>query len=454
MPANLRSRTRASRALLTTLAAVLLLLSGLASTSAASLQLSEPSSTPRETWQFNGRVRAAVVVGNVAYVGGAFTAALPPASSSSQTPVTRQNLAAINLTTGDLTGWSPSANNTVWSMAASPDGSTVYAGGAFTSIDGASRTKVAALAAWDGALQPWKVNLNGTVRAIAPTATWMYLGGGFTKAGGLDQPRLARVSPSSAQVDPAWRPKVAQYDQGDIDPTTGKTVTCPPRCSPLVTALEIATSGDLYVGGHFGKLNGVNRNNAGQVSKANGATLAWHPNVFLGAPTNPNQKNFVYDISASPTTSAHPRRVFICGDFYQVGNRVSPNLAAVDSETGALDTRWRSSTDGGTPACELGSDDRLYIGGHFQYVGGIKAKEQGSIRNHLASLPASDRPFNSSMGCYCAFPTEWNPNVNSVLGTHVITSTASWLVTGGDWTKVNGGRVTQAKFAAFDLSTG
>jgi hypothetical protein len=399
------------------------------------------SRTPNSSWQFDGRVRASVIIGTTAYVGGEFTQAIPPASAADQTPAPRARLAAIDLTTGDLLSWNPAANNKVWALAASPDGSTVYAGGAFTAIDGVSRSRLAAFSTAGGQLTSWNAKVGGLVRSILVTGTHVYVGGQFSQ-------RLRRFDPSTGALDSSWQPKISQIPAGDPDPSTGGPAQCPPRCTPAVTSLAAANSGDIYVGGHFGLVNGTYRNNGAAVSSADGSTMAWHPDVFKANPTNPNQKNYIYGIAVSPATTSHPDRVFICGDFYEVGGNTSPNLAAVDAVSGAYDTRWRSSTDGGAPACVLGPDDNLYVGGHFRYVGGIKASQTGLLRNHAAALSAQDPPHAD--GCYCAYPNDWNPNLNSSLGTHTLAASAAWIVVGGDFTKVNG--KPQAKYAQFPVT--
>lgn len=115
------------------------------------------------------------------------------------------------------------------------------------------------------------------------------------------------MDPSTGAFDRSWRPKINQLPAGSIDPYTGSTVACPPRCKPSVTSLAVATSGDLYVGGHFGLVNGSNRNNAGEVSATDGSmAMPWDPNIFVAAPTNPRQHNYVYGIAVSPVTSLPP----------------------------------------------------------------------------------------------------------------------------------------------------
>ena len=82
---------------------------------------------PNSTYQVNGKVNTMIRVGNRVYIGGDFTQLL----GHSGEVVPRLNLAALDAETGVPVAWDPSADGVVFTLAASPDGSTIYAGGAF-----------------------------------------------------------------------------------------------------------------------------------------------------------------------------------------------------------------------------------------------------------------------------------------------------------------------------------
>jgi hypothetical protein len=56
-------------------------------------------------------------------------------------------------------------------------GTTVYAGGSFSSIGGQSRANLAALDATTGAATPWNPTVGGTVTTLAVSGTTVYVGG-------------------------------------------------------------------------------------------------------------------------------------------------------------------------------------------------------------------------------------------------------------------------------------
>src|SRR3954469_3525248 len=61
---------------------------------------------PTSTWQTNGRVLAAVSIGDKLFIGGRFTQLRPPAGGSGSA-VTRNHVAAISLRTGKVLDWNP-----------------------------------------------------------------------------------------------------------------------------------------------------------------------------------------------------------------------------------------------------------------------------------------------------------------------------------------------------------
>jgi hypothetical protein len=103
------------------------------------------------------------------YVGGEFTTV---------GVYTRNRIAAITASTGDVTSWNPNANGTVYALAVS--GSTVYVGGTFTNVGTQPRNRLAALSVATGNATSWDPNANGEVRALAISPSALDVGGDFT----------------------------------------------------------------------------------------------------------------------------------------------------------------------------------------------------------------------------------------------------------------------------------
>ena len=164
------------------------------------------------TWQTNGVVYATGTVGGKVLAGGTFSQISPPSGGGGTTQA-RNALAIFNAETGApdscqytvaLAGGTP----TVRAIVPSPDGSTIYVGGNFTSINGAA---VARLAALDPAACTIKAlrtaAIGGPVLGLAVTNSTVFFAGQFTTVASQVRDRLAAVNSSTGALLP-WPPSL------------------------------------------------------------------------------------------------------------------------------------------------------------------------------------------------------------------------------------------------------
>ena len=134
------------------------------------------------TVQIDGVVWSQTVVGNTVYVGGSFANARPAGAAPGTNLTPRSNFLAYNLTTGELiTTFAPSFNAQVRTVVASADGTRLYVGGDFTSVNGVSRSRIAAFDLATGNLVPFFPSVAYNVHAIVvhPSGSPVYVGGNF-----------------------------------------------------------------------------------------------------------------------------------------------------------------------------------------------------------------------------------------------------------------------------------
>jgi hypothetical protein len=147
----------------------------------------------------NGVVRSLASDGSRLFVGGSFT------TIGGQS---RSRLAAVDLTSGAVSGaFRANANSHVYAL--SYGGGRVYAGGSFSTISGVSRSRIAALSPTSGgAISGFAPSANGTVAAVAatPDGSAVYVGGAFTTLNGVSRPYLGRLSSSGARVNLTFSP--------------------------------------------------------------------------------------------------------------------------------------------------------------------------------------------------------------------------------------------------------
>jgi hypothetical protein len=326
----------------------------------------------------DGRVYAVAYLGGTVYIGGSFT-------SVNGTP--RNRLAALNAADGTLLGWNPNANNTVRALKVSPAGTRVYAGGDFTVVGGLARARVAALSpSGSGAPLAWSPYVNATVKAVTTSnsGATVYLGGDFDSAAGAGRQRLAAFNATSGKLSTTFKPVVSNG--------AGNFAT--------VLTMDVSANGDtLYFGGDFALVNGHARRNAAAVSTGVATLRAWSPSATA-------------DVVGELTVSNSGRTVF-------AGGRSAGGYAQAYGPNVGGSPVWNVVTDGDVEALAV-SSSILYLGGHFDAVGGVG-------RHHLAALRAAGGGLEN-----------WNPDANGVLGAFAAAVTGSHLAFGGAFTTVGG----------------
>jgi len=202
-----------------------------------------------------GIVERIVVSGNNVYVAGSFT------NIDHQI---RNHLAALDMKTGKLRNWQPSANDDVRALLAS--GNTIFAGGRFTHIGGESRRRIAALHRQSGKLMDWGPEANDAVRDLVMSEAGILAGGLFSEIGGVSRGRFAAIDPWTGRVASST-PRVSNTNKlGDFERTSYINTIKP--VGPIV-----------YLGGLFNEVGGVASANLSAVDSTTWADLPWNPKV-------------------------------------------------------------------------------------------------------------------------------------------------------------------------------
>lgn len=206
---------------------------GLAPAAHAATPVSFPN-VPIASWRANGPGYASLVIGETVYVGGSFTTTTSPNGATS---VNRGNLAAYDARTGALVGtFNAHTNGAVRALAY--DGTNLYVGGSFTSINGVSRGRLAAVDPVSGAVRAgWRADANSNVYglSVAVDARRLFAVGSFSTFGGASRSRIAAANLSDGSV----------------------TSFAPSSASTVVTVAATRDGGAVYVGGNLTTVNGT-----------------------------------------------------------------------------------------------------------------------------------------------------------------------------------------------------
>ena len=363
---------------------------------------------PDPTCQTNGVVRTILYLDGVAYLGGDFTQAAPAGVvMGGRGTVGRAHLAACSEKTGALLKWNPGANDRVMSLARR--GSTIYAGGLFTRLAGKPRSRIGALTR-AGKATAFNPGANHEVFVVrtGPNGN-LFAGGAFSKLAGTAAARVGELTPGGKRV--TWHVAVGQV----------AGLACPPRCPPRVFA--IAFSGQtVYLGGHFGTVNGVSRNEMAAVGLKTGVLTAFNPNIY--APANCPTCQTVETarvLTVIPNAATHA--IYACGGFWRVnGNKLAYDVGAFNPTTGALDPKFTIGDDGDTLGCAI-RNNVLYMGGHFNYIGPLCLHNSAAPCQLYHHVAAANILTNTLL--------PWNPGANSSDGIYTIRADATHVGFGG-----------------------
>ncbi len=335
---------------------------------------------PRTSWTpTSGRVYAIVQAGDAIYIGGSFTALWPPSGGAA---VVRNGLAALDASTGALLPWNPDSNGEVRALEASADGATVYVGGAFTTVGGVARARLAAVNATTGAVDAgFRANASATVVALERVGSTLYAGGHFTTLGGQTRARLAAMDGVTGALRPGFT--------GSADAAVRTLLASPDGTS-------------IAVGGEFTSLSGQSRTYIGAIDQ-NGVATSWRPPVPCVDALLPC---YLYDLTQDADT--------VYAGVGGPGGRVT----AYSRSSGSI--RWDTTGDGDVQGLAV-YGGVVYVGGHFDLDFG------GQPRAGLAAL-------TSSSG---SLLPDFKPQLLNGLGVFDILPAADHLRVGGGFQSVD-----------------
>lgn len=361
------------------------------------------------TVQINGVVWAQTVVGNTVFATGNFTTARPAGAAPGTSETPRTHLLAYDITTGNLiTGFNHTLNAQGRAITASPDGTRVYVGGDFTTVDGQTRNRIAAFSTVDGSLLSWNGGAAASVRALAVTDSTVYAGGVYSSAMGNNRSRLSAYSTSSGALL-NWAPVAANGQVNALVVTPDKS--------------------RVIVGGQFNSLNGVQAYGLGAVDATSGATLTWATNQIV--------RNSG-DRAAISSLRSDGRYIYGTG---WVSQATSGNLEggfAASPNTGEL--VWLQDCHGDSYD-NFPVNGVLYSVSHAHFCGNIGAFPQTTPWSYYRALAfttnATQTITKNTLAGYADFagkpaPTQLNWYPRIAAGTFTGQNQGAWSIAGND----------------------
>lgn len=352
---------------------------------ATSIGLTAPASLAYSTaplplaWEPDGHVLDSIVRGDRLYLAGTFTG----------------GIAALDASTGALI-WKANADNEVQAVAVSGDGTRVFAGGNFVTVNGQTHRRLVALNASNGSvISTWRPSATGKVTSLVVNAGILYVGGRFGSLNGSHRKGLAAVDAGSGH-------RVLSFDHYVDKP---------------VESLAIG-AGRLIVAGRFTHVDGSARASLASINLSNYSLTSWSPHRVCSS-------CYTYWDVATDGVNAY---VGTSGPGGQLG--------AFNLNTGQMPWPY-VRTDGDVQAVAVGPDGFVYFGGHFaQFV-----RNRSFPRTQMANI-------NATTGAVGSFAPRMYRSYPGVL---TITATPARLYVGGAFSGVHegGGNNHEPYLAAF-----
>ncbi len=296
--------------------------------------------------------------GETLYLGGDFGT-----MTGDFTP--QSNVAAMDTTgVGTLLAFDPQPageSSVVNALQLTDDGSILYMGGAFLSVNaettGDGRNRIAAFTtAGAGTLVAgFDPNADGLVLTLelSPDETQIYAGGNFSAIGGGSRNGLAKISTSDGSLVGAFDANVTGSGQ---------------EVRSLALSSDEAT---LYVAGDFTGIGGEASTYFGELNVTTGAATDFSPNFN--------------DVARTVAVATSTGEVYIGGSFTGYGEVSAPYLLGIDLSDDSLITAFTPVPDATVLTLALSSDDELlYAGGDFADV------NSGTPRDYLAAFDTTD----------------------------------------------------------------
>jgi outer membrane protein assembly factor BamB len=156
---------------------------------------------PVNSWGHDGIAYSVDIQGNAVYVGGDFAHA-----EKGNQSMARANVMAVQRDTGDLLpGFVANTDGIVHSVLS--DGTSVYIGGEFTTINGVAKSRLAKVDAVTGAVDPsFTANAPNFVSDLLLWGNKLYVVGEFGQINGVARKGAALVDKATGAVDPTFDP--------------------------------------------------------------------------------------------------------------------------------------------------------------------------------------------------------------------------------------------------------
>jgi hypothetical protein len=364
----------------------------------------------------SGAVYKFTQVGGTMYAGGAFSSVSTPAGVSPGGTFARSNIVAFNAATGVVsTSFAPSVNGEVWAMAT--DGTSLWIGGTFTTVNGVARRGIAKLNPTTGAvITAFNANLaSGKVTELA-------LVGGRLIAGGTFPGKLRAVNPTTGANTGYLNLSIS----GSVTTNAGPVEVYRFAVNPAGTRLVAV--------GNFTSVGGQTRYRAFMLDLGPTATVnAWYYAPLQNLCAAGSLPDYMRDVDFSPDGSWF---AFVSTGYIPRTGGVGRDLcdAAARFETAVSNpTRptWINYTGGDTLHSVAATNVAVYVQGHQRWLNNPQGRNS-------AGPGAVSREGIGAIHPTTGLALAWNPGKERGVGGKDLYVTSAGLWVGSDTNRIGG----------------
>jgi chitodextrinase len=362
----------------------------------------------------DGEVVSIWQIGSRVVIAGEFTQ-VADADDNGGTIYPRTNIAAFDATTGLVdTGFDPVLDGTADVVIPAGDGTSVFVGGSFGSVNGTPRPRVARvdLATGDVITSFDTNDVNGIVRDMRLVDGRLVIGGAFTVVNGTPRSALASLDPATGAVT----------DDIDVD-ISGQHSGGTTR----VTKMETTPDGErLLIIGNFTQVGGLDRDQVAllDLSGASASVSPWDTEHYEQTCLSIFE-TYMRDLDISEDGSY---AIITTTGAYRPNSPCDTTARfELTPETGGAQPTWSSYTGGDTLYGVEIHDGVAYIGGHLRWVNNPFAGDRhgagGVARSGMAALDV-----------VTGLPFAWNPGRTRGVGLfdYHVTDAGLWAVSDTD----------------------
>lgn len=298
----------------------------------------------------DGAVLTFAQMGSQIVVGGTFTTLTLPGGAV----VSQPRLFAYDLATGTFNAaFRPVVNGEVDALVGSPDGSGVFVGGAFSSVNGTTGQKLVRLLANGSRDTAFDGTSNSRVQALALLGTRLFVGGQFTKIRGVARTGLAEVSAVTGKPTDTFNLPLT-----GVAGTGGFTGVHALKVSPDGTKLLVAHTSMAIAGQDRYGIAIID------IDTATATVDPWFTTLWKDNLVNSGGAVRVTDAAWGPS-----------GTWFVTSNTGGDHVPTNDSVqrfdvtgAGPVSPTWVTRQFDSSYAIDVDPNGTVYVGGHFRYT--------------------------------------------------------------------------------------